>query len=187
MLPILWLLLQFWKVRRGAERKVPRFFEFPSRILLRAFPESFEDFLCFLGNGDPAIFQFNIPGKLKENIRKSLLESRQGNFMWCYCWFVPCFIAIVWVCCDIPLQKAPTFKKRGAKVNHLPGEINVDSYRSKSEKYRAKGLLMVVFKRWLEFVRRAKFPCPLSTSIWPPFYLSFTSFESLFCLFLTSF
>ena len=42
-------------------------------------------------------------------------------------------------------------------------------------KQKAKGLLMVVSKRWFEFSGGTKFRYPPFTSIEPPFYLNFTS------------
>ena len=68
----------------------PNFSNFRPRILLRIFPEFFEDFSCFVSwetetrkNSPkiPAIFQSKFPGKHEKNIHKILLESRQSNVM----------------------------------------------------------------------------------------------------------
>ena len=82
------------QVRKVAERKFPEFFEFSARILhrmlLRIFPEFFEDFSCFVSwetgteknhQKSPPFFNAKFPGKHAKNIRKILLESRQSN-MW---------------------------------------------------------------------------------------------------------
>ena len=64
--------------------------EFCPRILLRIFPEYFEDFSCFVSwetetrkNSPkiPAIFQCKIPRQTRKNIHKILLESRQSNIL----------------------------------------------------------------------------------------------------------
>ena len=64
--------------------------EFCSRILLRIFPEFFEEFSCFIlwetetrknSPKIPAIFQCKFPGKFEEKIHKILLESRQNDVL----------------------------------------------------------------------------------------------------------
>ena len=49
-----------------------------------------------------------------------------------------------------------------------------------------KGLLVVVSKWWFKFCPGIEFPNPLLTSISPPLYLNFASWEPLFYLDLTS-
>ena len=66
--------------RKGAERKVPEFIEFSMRILLqkmlRKFPESFEDFSCFVcwetettknSPKPPPFFNAKSPGREKDH------------------------------------------------------------------------------------------------------------------------
>ena len=71
-------------VTKGAERKVPVFFEFSPRILLRIFPEVVQDFSCFISwamettKNSPkiaAIFQRQSPGTVKEKNHESFLET----------------------------------------------------------------------------------------------------------------
>ena len=55
--------------------------------MLRIFPENFEDFPCFVSWGrpqkihqnPPQLFNAKSPAKFKQELHKSLLESRQGN------------------------------------------------------------------------------------------------------------
>ena len=76
--------------QKGRRTKSPRIFEFSPRIslriLLRIFPEIFQDFSCFVSwetettkNSPkiPPFFNAKSPGKVKEKIHKSFLESRQ--------------------------------------------------------------------------------------------------------------
>ena len=74
-----------FEVRKVAERKFPEFFKFSSRILyrilLRSFPEFFEEFLCFVWETEtrqihqksPPFFNAKFPGKL---------EDKKHKFFW---------------------------------------------------------------------------------------------------------
>ena len=80
------------QVRKVAEREFPEFFKFLSRILprilLRIFPEFFEDFSCFaswetetrkIHQKSPPFFNAKSPGKYEKDIHKMFLEGRQSK------------------------------------------------------------------------------------------------------------
>ena len=72
--------------QRSGRTKVPRIF----RILLRIFPEFFEEFSCFVSQDtetskihqkSPPFFNAKFPGNYEKNIHKLFLGSRQSKEM----------------------------------------------------------------------------------------------------------